>query len=163
MCFANIGIYKLIGLHKCICNSQLLLLSRFSHVRLCATPQTAAHRAPLSLGFSRQECRHAKSLQPCPTLCDIMDSSPPGSSVHGILQARILEWVAISFSGIWPHLTLNTSLQALSPNTTVYDITASTYDFGWTKLFSKYQCIWDNLIFVMNKQFNKLNCLSYGQ
>ena len=40
----------------------------------------------------------AKSLQSCPTLCDPMDSSPPGSSVHGILQARILEWVAISFS-----------------------------------------------------------------
>ena len=36
--------------------------------------------------------------QSCPTLCDPMDGSPPGSSVHGILQARILEWVAISFS-----------------------------------------------------------------
>ena len=40
----------------------------------------------------------AKSLQSCPTLCDLRDSSPPGSSVPGILQARILEWVAISFS-----------------------------------------------------------------
>ena len=36
--------------------------------------------------------------QSCPTLCNPMDCSPPGSSVHGILQARILEWVAISFS-----------------------------------------------------------------
>ena len=36
--------------------------------------------------------------QPCPTLCDPRDCSPPGSSVHGILQARILEWVAIPFS-----------------------------------------------------------------
>ena len=36
--------------------------------------------------------------QPCPTLCDSTDCSSPGSSVHGILQARILEWVAISFS-----------------------------------------------------------------
>ena len=44
------------------------------------------------------QCMHAKLLQSCPTLCDPMDSSPPGSSVHGILQARILEWVAISFS-----------------------------------------------------------------
>ena len=43
----------------------------------------------------------AKSLQPCPTLCDPIDSSPPGSSVHGILQARTLEWVAISFSSTW--------------------------------------------------------------
>jgi len=41
---------------------------------------------------------HAKQLQSCPTLCDLMDCSPPGSSVHGISQARILEWVAISFS-----------------------------------------------------------------
>ena len=41
---------------------------------------------------------HAKSLQLCLTLCDPMDSSPPGSSVHGIFQARTLEWVAISSS-----------------------------------------------------------------
>ena len=40
----------------------------------------------------------AKSLQSCPTLCDPIDGSPPGSSVLGILQARTLEWVAISFS-----------------------------------------------------------------
>jgi len=40
----------------------------------------------------------AKSLQSCPTLCDPIDGSPPGSAVPGILQARILEWVAISFS-----------------------------------------------------------------
>ena len=40
----------------------------------------------------------AKSLQSCPTLCDPIDGSPPGSSVPGILQVRILEWVAISFS-----------------------------------------------------------------
>ena len=38
----------------------------------------------------------AKSLQPCPTLCDPIDGSPPGSSVHGILQARILEWESAS-------------------------------------------------------------------
>ena len=40
----------------------------------------------------------AKSLQSCPTLCNPIDSSPPGSPVPGILQARTLEWVAISFS-----------------------------------------------------------------
>ena len=40
----------------------------------------------------------AKSLQSCPTLCDPIDGSPPGSPVPGILQARALEWVAISFS-----------------------------------------------------------------
>ena len=41
---------------------------------------------------------HARSLQPCPTLCDPMDCSQPGSSLRGILQARILEWVAMPFS-----------------------------------------------------------------
>ena len=43
----------------------------------------------------------AKSLQSCPTLCDLMDGSPPGSPVPGILQARTLQWVAISFSSAW--------------------------------------------------------------
>ena len=47
---------------------------------------------------SHPECVHAQSLQTCPTLCDPMDCSPPGSSVHGILQARILEWVAVPSS-----------------------------------------------------------------
>ena len=87
----------------------LLLQSRFSCVRLCATPQTAAHQAPLSLGFSRQEhwsglpfplqCMKVKSesevAQSCPTLSDLMDCSLPGYSVHGICQARVLEWGAI--------------------------------------------------------------------
>ena len=43
----------------------------------------------------------AKSLQLCPTLCDHIDGSPPGSPVHGILQARTLEWVAVSFCNAW--------------------------------------------------------------
>ena len=43
----------------------------------------------------------AKSLQSCPTLCNPRDSRPPGSPVHGILHARTLEWVAISFSNAW--------------------------------------------------------------
>ena len=43
----------------------------------------------------------AKSLQLCPTLCDPVDGSPPGSAIPGILQARTLEWVAISFSSAW--------------------------------------------------------------
>ena len=47
----------------------------------------------------------AKSLQSCPTLCDPRDGSPPGSPVPGILQARTLEWVAISFSNAWKSLS----------------------------------------------------------
>ena len=90
----------------------LLLLSRFSRVRLCATPQTAAHQAPPSLGFSRQEhwsglpfpspMHESEVAQSCPTLSDPMDYSLPGSSIHGIFQARVLEWGAIAFSSIVP-------------------------------------------------------------
>ena len=89
-----------------------LLLSRFSHVRLCETPQMAAYQAHLSLGFSRQkywmgchfllQCMKVKSesevVQSCLTHSDPMDSSLPGSSIHGIFQAGVLEWGAITFS-----------------------------------------------------------------
>ena len=51
--------------------------------------------------FCQENAAAAKSLQSCPTLCDPMDGSPPGSPVPGILQARTLEWVAISFSNAW--------------------------------------------------------------
>ena len=92
-------------------------------VWLFATPWTAARQASLSITSSRSLlklmsiesvmpsshlllCRSllllsaaaAKSLQSCPTLCDPIDSSPPGPSVHGIFHARTLEWVAIAFS-----------------------------------------------------------------
>jgi len=51
-----------------------------------------------------EPCIHAQSLQSCPTPCDAIDSSPPGSFVHGIIPARILEWVATSSSrgSSWP-------------------------------------------------------------
>ena len=52
----------------------------------------------LSNGKVKTECLRAQLLQSCPTQWDPIDCSPPGSSVHGILQARVLEWVAISFS-----------------------------------------------------------------
>ena len=48
--------------------------------------------------YIKQCLSAAKSLQSCPTLCDPIDGSPPGSTIPGILQARTLEWVAISFS-----------------------------------------------------------------
>ena len=91
----------------------LLLLSRFSCAQLCATSETAVHQAPPSLGFSRQEpwsmgCHFllqrmkVKSenevTQSCLTLRDPMDCSLPGSSIHGIFQAKVLEWGAITFS-----------------------------------------------------------------
>ena len=54
----------------------------------------------------------AKLLQSCPTLCDLIDGSPPGSPVPGILQARTLEWVAISFSNAWKW---KVKIKSLSP------------------------------------------------
>ena len=98
----------------------LLLLSRFSHVQLCATPETTAHQPPhpwdspgkntgMGCHFLLQ-CRKVKSesevAQSCPTLSDFMGCSLPGSSVHGIFQARVLEWGAIAFSGrtVWRFL-----------------------------------------------------------
>ena len=49
-------------------------------------------------GINNPAAAAAESLQLCPTLCDPTDGSPPGSPVPGILQARVLEWVAVSFS-----------------------------------------------------------------
>ena len=54
--------------------------------------------APTKITIYKAAAAAAKSLQSCPTLCDPVDGSPPGSPVPGILQARTLEWVAISFS-----------------------------------------------------------------
>ena len=71
----------------------------------------------------------AKSLQLCPTLCDPIDGSPPGSPVHGILQARTLEWVAVSFSrhnaavkSLQSCLTLSDPLDSSPPGSSVHGI-----------------------------------------
>ena len=104
---------------------QCVKVKLLSHVRLLATPWTAAHQAPPSTGFSRQEYwsgvplpspqvnnKYMKSYsasfvisqsvssvaQLCPTLCDPLDCSLPCSSIHGIFQARVLEWVTISLA-----------------------------------------------------------------
>ena len=58
----------------------------------------------------------AKSLQSCPTLCDPTDGSPSGSPVPGILQARTLEWVAISFSNAWKWKVKVKSLSCVRPS-----------------------------------------------
>ena len=114
-------------LHKCnFKTSPQLLLSRFSRVRLCASPETAAHQAPrpwdspgkntgVGCHFLLQ-CMKVKSqsevAQSCLTLRDPMDCRPPGSSAHEIFQARVLEWVAVA---LWPMATLPESLVATLP------------------------------------------------
>ena len=84
--------------------------------RTCSWPLSAISSMGIFLCFPLQACLKiydvdllclppvataAKSLQSCLTLCDPIDGSPPGSPVPGILQARTLEWVAISFSNAW--------------------------------------------------------------
>ena len=89
-----------------------MLLSPFSRVRLCATPEMAAHLAPrpwdspgkntgVGCHFLLQGMKvksESEVAQLYLTLSDLMDCSLPGSSIHGIFQARVLEWGAIAFS-----------------------------------------------------------------
>ena len=87
------------------------------------------------------------SLQPCPTLCDPIDGSPPGSSVPGVLQARILEWVAISFSNAWKWKVKGKSLSRVwllaTPWTVAYQAPPST---GFSR-----QEYWSGLPFLQIK------------
>ena len=65
--------------------------------------------------FDQESTAVAKSLQSCPTLCDPIDGIPPGSPVPGVLQARTLEWVAISFSKTWKWKVKVKSLSRVRP------------------------------------------------
>ena len=80
--------------------------------------------------FNHVAAAAAKSLQSCPTLCDPIDGSPPGSPVPGILQARKLEWVAISFSSGWKCKVKGKSLSRVrlsaTPWTAAYQAPQST-------------------------------------
>ena len=82
-------------------NSPFYFEGKLGSERLCYLPEVTQ---PGSVGSRGQTCALSRGesksevAQSCPTLCDPMDCSPPGSSIHGILQVRILEWVAISFS-----------------------------------------------------------------
>ena len=82
---------------------QFSSVQSLSGVRHFATPWTTACQTSLSItnSLSFPTAATAKSLQSCPTLRDPMDCSLLGFSVHGILQVRTLEWVAISFSNAW--------------------------------------------------------------
>ena len=69
----------------------------------------------------------AKSVQSCPTLCDPIDGSPPGFPILGILQARTLEWIAISFSNAWKwkvkvKLLSRTQLFVTPPDSSIHGI-----------------------------------------
>ena len=81
-------------------------------------PQKTKNR--IAIWSSNVTLRHAaaaaaKSLQSCPTLCDPVDGSPPGSAAPGILQARTLDWVVISFSNAWKWKVKSQSPRLSSP------------------------------------------------
>ena len=80
--------------HLILCRPLLLLPSIFPSIRVFSNESAFCIRWPKYPPAAAA----AKLLQLCPTLCDPIDGSPPGSSIPGILQARTLEWVAISFS-----------------------------------------------------------------
>ena len=123
----------------------LLLLSHFSRVQLCATPWTAAHQAPLSLGFSRREHwsglpvpspvheseKWKWSRSVCLTRSNPMDCSLPGSSTHGIFQARALEWGAIAFSAMPP-------IPCLFPQISQHRFFHQTFTFLWNSSYSPF-------------------------
>ena len=91
----------------------------------------------------------AKSLQSCPTLCDPIDGSPPGSPIPGILQERTLEWVAISFSNAWKWKVKVKSLSHIqllaTPWTTAYQVPPS---LGFSR-----QEFWSGLSFPFPTQY----------
>ena len=79
----------------------------------------------------------AKLLQSCPTLCDPLDGSPPGSPIPGILQARTLDWVAISFSNAWKWKVKVKSLSHVRPSTTPG---TAAYQASPSMGFSRQEC-----------------------
>ena len=108
--------------------------SHFSCVLLFVNLITVAHSSSAAA---------AKSLQSCPTLCDPIDSSPPGSPVPGNLHARTLEWVAISFSNAWKW---KVKMKSLSPVRLLATAWTAAYQVPLSMGFSR-QEYWSGLLF----------------
>ena len=99
-------------------------------IKLKEHPRKSAQRKNIKIRNAKdQAATAAKSLQSCLTLCDPIDGSPPGCPVPGILQARTLEWVAISFSNAWKwkvKVKLLSHVRLLAtPWTAAYQVTLS--------------------------------------
>ena len=91
--------YHFIPIRMALIKSLQILLSAGEGVEKREPSHTVGRNVTQYSQYGKQyAAAAAKSLQPCPTLCDPIDSSPPGSAIPEILQARTLEWVAISFS-----------------------------------------------------------------
>ena len=92
-----------------LCQQLCLYLQISTYLPKCLHPSQC---------FVHSTAATAKSLQLCPTLCDPIDGSPLGFSIPGILQARTLEWVAISFSNAWKWKVKVKSLSRVRPSVT---------------------------------------------
>ena len=105
----------------------LALQCRISDIQIV---DRSEHRDWTLRPSERTAAAAAKSLQSCPTLCDTIDRSPPGYPAPGILQARTLEWVAISFSSAWKWKVKVKSLSHIwllvTPQTAAYQAPPST-------------------------------------
>ena len=100
---------------------------------------------------------YAKSLQSCPTLCDPIDGSPPDSPVPGILQARTLEWVAISFSNAWKW---NVKVKSLNHVRLLATPWTAAYQAPPSMGFSR-QEYWSGLLLPSPKQYILCNYYFY--
>ena len=106
---------------------QGLFLFRLLHIqRFCPAAEVHEWVAAVSTFAKHQSAAAAKSLQSCPTLCNPIDGSLPGSSVPGILQAKTLEWVAISFSNACMLSRFSRVRLCVTPWTAVHQAPLST-------------------------------------
>ena len=117
----------------------------------------ASDSFPSTVGKKKSKIRcystgESEVVQSCPTLCDPMDYSPPGFSIHGIFQARILEWVAISFSR-----------RSSSPRdqTRVSRIVGRCF-IVWTtrEVKHRYTSLYKNIVFLLSK-YSVVECLDH--
>ena len=93
-----LAVFLFLGLYRKRCLGSQRGWFRLNPIKPAANHSSGSLSSGQHLWIGREAAAAAKSLQSCPTLCDPIDGSPPGSPVPGILQARTLEWVAISFS-----------------------------------------------------------------
>ena len=104
----------------------------------------------------------AKLLQLCPTLCDPIDSSPPGSPLPGILQAKTLEWVAISFSNAWKQKVKSESEVAQSYPTLSNPMDCSLPGFSIHGIFQARVLEWVAIAFSMTKGIRAYFCVLFS-
>jgi len=103
----------------------------------------------------------AKSPQSCPTLCDPIDGSPPGSPVPGILQARTLEWVAISFSSAWKWKVKVKSLSRVWPSVTPWTAAFQGFQPSVHGIFQARVLVWGAMALELDSATLEWNLYSF--